>query len=32
MEMEKIKDPKNVDLNHSNMLNESEHDLKRSTQ
>ena len=30
-EMQKIKDTKNVDLNHSNMLNESEHELKRST-
>ena len=31
-ELEKVKDVKNMDLNHSNMLNQSEHDLRKSTQ
>jgi hypothetical protein len=29
-EHERFKDPKNIELNHSNMMNESEHELKKS--
>ncbi len=30
-ELERVKDMKNCDVNHSNMLNQSEHDLKKSS-